>query len=333
MSFHFLRPYYLFSALPLLGILWILYKRIDYSNTWRRACDPNLLPHLLNSDTTKQRRFSLFLFLIAGLLTVFALAGPTWSRRPIPMFRNMTARVIVLDLSPSMLAEDIPPNRIERARYKLLDILKQSRAVQTGLIVFSGEPYVVTPLTQDSNTIAAMVPSLSPYIMPSPGNDMKGALLLAAKLIRQGAQGHGEILLITDNQAKSATLATVEKLSAHGINTSVLGIGTREGAPIPLARNNYLQNAKGDILISKLDTKNLNTLAHAGGGRYATFTNSDHDLNALLKAPTELHEQQNAVRVHLMEMAWIDRGRDVLLLLLPIVALAFRRGWFDSLML
>ena len=116
-------------------------------------CDAELLPYLLQEKAVNQSRWPLTTGAIAALLVIIALAGPTWQRVPSPVFRNESALVIALDLSRSMDAEDIKPSRLIRARYKIADILKQRKDGQTALLVYAGDAFTVTPLTDDTETI------------------------------------------------------------------------------------------------------------------------------------------------------------------------------------
>ena len=169
-TFHFIRPYWLFLLIPLLLIvIFFLQNRLSKSN-WEKICDPKLLPHLLIEKEGKQKHIPIYLLAIGGLLAIFALAGPTWERLPQPAFRDQSALVIALDLSRSMDANDIKPSRLIRARYKIADILKQRQEGQTALIVYAGEAFPVTPLTDDIDTITAQLSVLDTTIMPAQGS-------------------------------------------------------------------------------------------------------------------------------------------------------------------
>jgi Ca-activated chloride channel family protein len=197
--FHFIRPYWLLALIPLLIITRLLFKHKLQSGNWINVCDEALLPYILQKKPIKQSRLSLVGLSLASLLTIFSLAGPTWERIPSPAFRNDSGLVIALDLSRSMEAADIKPSRLIRARYKIEDILKARKDGQTALLVYAGDAFTVTPLTNDNATIASQLQALSPDIMPSAGSNMTLAVEKAIALLKQAGLQKGMILVITDS--------------------------------------------------------------------------------------------------------------------------------------
>ncbi|MCW8982993.1 MAG: VWA domain-containing protein, partial [Gammaproteobacteria bacterium] len=150
--FHFLRPDWLWALIPLAIVLLLWYRREGKSRSWQNYCDPELLPFLMVGSEVGRSHLLMVTGGLAGLLTIIALAGPTWEQRPQPLFRAQSAMVIALDLSLSMNATDVRPNRLDRAKLKLRDILERRKEGQTGLLVFAAEPFVVSPLTTDTAT-------------------------------------------------------------------------------------------------------------------------------------------------------------------------------------
>ncbi|MFO1351035.1 MAG: VWA domain-containing protein [Gammaproteobacteria bacterium] len=325
LQFHFLRPVWLLALAPLAGLLWLLYAQRGADSAWRNACDPQLLAYLLVVRNTGNSKLKLWLLGLAWLIAVIALAGPVWLQRPHPLFQALAARIIVLDLSRSMLADDFKPSRLMRARFKINDILARSSEGQTGMVVFAGDAFVVAPLTRDTATIAALLPVLEPAVMPVQGGRITLGLRKAAELLGQAGFRHGEILLVTDSTDLDAP-ATAQALRAQGLRLNVLGVGTPAGAAIPLDEGQLLKDASGNIVIARLDTAALAALAHAGGGYYATISTDDQDLRTVLAPPdsgwdTETQRtDQNAER-------WREEGPWLVVLLLPVAAFAFRRGW------
>lgn len=323
-TLHFIRPEWLYALIPL-GCLWSwLAWRRSRRSQWEVACDAHLLPYLLTTAQPAHQRLPLTLLALGWLLAVFAMAGPSWREQMIPVYRSDTARVIVFDLSTAMDATDLPPSRLERARYKLIDLLKQTKEGQTALVVFSSEPYVVSPLTQDTRTLLEMVPDLSPALMPVQGQDLSRALTLAAKLLTQAGVTTGDIVVMTAATVKSADQMTAQQLHAKGYRISVLGVGSAKGTPIHTQAGNYLQDDKGAIIISQLDKQGLQQLATAGGGRYADFSNDQSDLTALIPpaTTTEKAASEETTTSHRQ-----DDGRWLAILLLPLAACGLRRGW------
>jgi len=329
-NFHFIRPWWFLMLLPMAYVVWKLLTQLKRDAKWSAICDPHLLPHLLNSTNKKKRAFPLILLAVAWAIAVTALAGPTWQKQTIPVYQSKLARIIVVDSSESMLTTDVQPSRMVRARYKILDLLDHIKDGQVGMVAFAEQAYTVSPLTQDANTIAAMVPELSPYIMPVQGSNIAAGLQKAAQLLQQGGAQNGEIILVTDSKATSRDIKAAENIAKHGDSISVLAIGTTKGAPIKLPNGQFLQNQSGGIVISKLDVASLKKLAYVGGGRYASFTNNNTDLETVLQSSLQNRLVSHAEKMHEKTSRWHDEGGWLILLLLPIALIGFRRGWISE---
>ncbi|MDD1615167.1 MAG: uncharacterized protein CG439_245 [Methylococcaceae bacterium NSP1-2] len=323
-DFHFIRPYWLLAILPAVIVVVLMMRNKLSRGNWSACCDAELLPFLLQEKVVNQSRVWLSLGFIATLLVIVALAGPTWQRLPSPVFRNDAALVIALNLSPSMDAADIKPSRLTIARYKIADILKQRKDGQTALLVYSGDAFTVTPLTDDTNTIDSQLAALTTDIMPSQGNNTAAVLEKAEALFKQSGLQNGQILLITDAIDLDEALPAVKKLD--NFQLSVLGVGTEDGAPIALPEGGFLKDNQGSIVVTKLNSSDLSTLAQAGHGIYQTLTTNDDDIQTLLKTFDNSVQQQDKVDNNLMLEQWNDKGAWLLLLVLPLGALFFRKG-------
>lgn len=327
--FHFIRPYWFLAIIPMAIMLWTLRKHLTAGDNWQKVIDKHLLPHLLLSNSKSRNYWPLYLISLIWFIAIFSMAGPTWSKKPQPVYRSQVAKLILLDLSPSMLAQDLKPSRIARARYKIMDILKGYPEGQTGMAVFSSEAYTVSPLTNDTRTIAAMVPVLSPKIMPAIGINMGTGLKKAEKLLQQANAKTGTIILITDSIPSAATFAEARKIHRAGYKISVLAVGTKAGAPIPNANGGFITQ-QGKTYIAKLNIKALEKLARVGGGRFSSFSNSDKDITYLMQPSLAEHSLAKAKKTDANTDLWKDQGRWFLLLLLPLMLLLFRRGWLEE---
>ncbi|HEU4616436.1 MAG TPA: VWA domain-containing protein, partial [Gammaproteobacteria bacterium] len=283
---------------------------------------------LTGPNVLRERRWPIAAALAAWILATLALAGPAWQRVPVPAFRTNEALVVALDLSRSMDAADLQPSRLARARLKLLSLLERRTGGQTGLVVFSANAFTVTPLTTDTRTISSLVGALTTDIMPSQGSYIEAGLDKAASLLKQANANEGEILLISDADVSAQALEKARALRRDGIRTSVLAVGTENGAPIPERNGGFLTDRSGRVVVPRLDTRGLGELAQAAGGRFAVLTADDRDLDVL-----EPVQQAGAVEpppssddAHKADV-WLDGGRWLALLLLPLVAAGFRRGW------
>lgn len=323
-DFHFLRPWCLLAVLPAALFLILLVKHRQGRGNWSEVCDAELLPFILQDKPLQQSRGHLFGAGFAVLLAIMALAGPTWQRLPGPAFRNDAALVIALDLSKSMDAADIKPSRIGKARYKIADILKQRKDGQTALLVYGGDAFTVTPLTNDTATIDSQLTALTTDIMPSPGSNTSVALNAAVALLRQAGLAKGHILLVTDGVD-----ADVAEQAEHWLGDyrlSVLAMGTPEGAPIQLQGAGFLKDAKGSIVVAKLDEAALSTLARHGRGIYQPVTANDADVEHLGRLFNSADTGGENLDSNLLLQQWDEKGPWLLLLILPWAALQFRKG-------
>jgi Ca-activated chloride channel family protein len=334
-QFHFVYPLWLLALPPLAALVWLLSERSGDNNAWHRVVDPNLLPLLLSSGGGRSSRITLWLLGIGWLIAVLALADPTWEKRPQPLFETQQARVIVLDLSRSMNVGDLKPSRLFQARLKVEDILDRKDEGQTGLVVFAGDAFSVVPLTRDAKTLRAMLRVLEPELMPAQGSRADLGLKRAGELLKQAGAPRGDILLITDGIQSNAAIDQASQLNRQGYRVSVLGVGTPEGAVIPDGKGGTLRDQQGNTVIVRLDEQRLRQLASAGGGRYARLQSSDRDLDQILASPSQ-PQLGGAVKTDKSDMTrhrWKEQGPLLALLLLPLGALAFRRGWLLGLLL
>lgn len=339
-DFHFLRPDWFYALIPLTLLLWWLWSRHGQRSRWEGVCDSELIQPLLTGGKGTGPRLPLTLLALGWLLAVTALAGPSWTKLPQPVLAKQQARVIVLDLSRSMDAADLKPSRLAQARFKTLDLLKAIDEGQTGLIAYAGEPFTVSPLTDDSATIAALLPSLDTTLMPAAGTRTDLALAQAGRLLQQAGVSHGQVILIGDGVAPlQASLKQARQLRADGHRLSVLAVGTRSGAPIPTQQGGFLSDHNGAIVIPRLDPQPLETLAAQGGGQLIMMDSSGKDIDQLLATSVlsldtdTKSDTSDSMLSSLHADLWREQGPWLLLLLLPLAALGFRRGWLGVLLL
>ena len=316
-DFHFIRPYWLLAVIPLIMIVWQRYHHQLNRGNWASVCDPQLLPHILIGDDKQQKTWAVYMIGCMGILTILALAGPTWLRLPQPVFRDQSALVIVLDLSRSMDAVDIKPSRLARAKFKIADILKRRQEGQTALIIYAGDAFTVSPLTDDTKTISAQLAILNTDLPPIQGSRTNVAIAKAVDLLQQAGMNKGHILLITDG------IKTLDKIKDYHI--SILGIGTQDGAPIPLAKGGFQKDNNGAIVIAKIDNVSLRNMAY--GGMYQDISLNDSDINALLDFFDNTLLNTQSEKQSFKIDTWHEQGPWLLLLILPLAALAFRRGY------
>jgi Ca-activated chloride channel family protein len=324
-DFHFIRPEWLL-AIPVIIVLAVLLARRQLgAGHWRDVVDPELMPYVLSRTPGRGVDWRWWMLGVAGIVAAVAMAGPAWQRIEQPVFRAEQALVVALDLSRSMDAQDIAPSRLARAKLKILGMLERRQSGQTALLVYSSNAFTVTPLTDDTDTIAALVNSLTTDIMPSRGSYPEVGIRKGQALLEQAGVGYGEVLLVTDGGSSPAAEKAARDLRDAGFSLSILGVGTREGAPIPRLAGGFVTDKRGNIAVARLEERGLMDLAAAGGGRFALLGPDDSDIDHLLSG--EVRAASVASDDSLASDQWREEGPWLVLLLLPLAAMAFRRGW------
>ena len=326
-DFHFLRPAWLVAIIPAIIFVVAMWRVNSNITAWDKAIDKNLLPFLLDRSKNAAQRTPLLLLLLAWIVSTIAMAGPVWEQLPQPVQKREDAIVIVMDLSLSMFAPDHNPSRLDLAKRKLRDILALREEGQTALVVYAGDAHTVTPLTDDVVTIDALVPSLSPNIMPLFGSDPIPAIDMAISLLDDVESTDGRILLMTDGiSGFDQEQLITEQVQDTNYELLVLGIGTEEGAPIRTSDGSFLTDETGAMVIPTLNKNVLQSLANRVNGRYHDIQLSDADLAYLLTENPLLNDEE-LTEVEEEFDVWNEAGPFLLLLVLPLCALSFRRGW------
>ena len=327
LGFSFLRPWWLPVLIPAAVLLVLLYW-----HGWRHSAWEKLLPRALQSWLLQRysggghkKRFAALG--ITWALAILALAGPALQTTSELQRVDDNALVIVLDLSRNMLSNDIPPDRLEQARFKIRTLMQDYADSQLSLIVYAGSAHRVTPLSRDNATLTNLLSTLDPGIMPVDGQAVGSALTLARQAIQQYPRDTSHILLLTSGLDADGQQQLAEHAAALGSQLSILGVGTRSGAPVPLPEGGFLRDDQGRILLPRLNSQQLMTLARQHGARYHNITVGERDLNYLLQP---LQSTTRAVASEHLTLA--DQGHWLVLLLLPIAALGARRGWLGLLL-
>ncbi len=326
-AFHFLHPAWLLALPALLLFAAALSRRGQRNPTWSRLVDAQLQPLVCLSSTGHGRSPVLWLSLI-WTLAVLALAGPAWRRRQSPAFRVPAAWVIVLDLSPSMAATDVAPDRVTRARYAIEDILLGARDARVGLVVFAGEPHTVAPLTTDVATVRLLLKPLDPSLMPESGHLLAPALDQAGRLLRADLGGHGQVIVLTDGSVDPAeAMRAAARLRQQGATVNIVGIGTPQGAPEPDGSGGFVKDQAGRTVLTRLAIDELRRIAAAGGGRLVPLAG----LSGLIAQLQAEHSRTLTARASAVPRLRVPRFLDGGIWLLPPLiifgALLARRGW------
>ena len=324
MEFHFLRAGWILLIPISILLIFFFKRRMLTIGNWEKLIDKRLLPYVMSRRQLSDNQYKWWLISLISVLSIIALAGPTWERIEQPSFRTDQSLVIALDLSRSMNAQDITPNRLTRAKLKILDILERRQGAQVALIVYSANAFTVTPLTSDTDTIIALINSIDTSIMPSRGSYPALAIDKGLQLLNQASVSNGEIILVTDGGITSDSFSSAQKLRDEGYRLSALGIGSMNGAPIPKEAGGFITDNTGQITISRLEVDDLRDLVEIGGGSYTSITSNDQDIDTLLsEVYSAVRESDDSVTTD----QWKEFGPWLLLIVVPFGSLLFRKGW------
>ncbi|SNY17489.1 Ca-activated chloride channel family protein [Pseudomonas sp. LAMO17WK12:I6] len=322
---HWFRPWWLL-LLPLLGwLIWQLWHRQKRAGRWQMILPPAFHATLLSGGNGRASKLPWVALGVAWLLTIVALLGPSWERVEQTSQKPADPLVVVLELTPEMLATDSPPTRLEQARRKLFDLLQVRSDAQTAIVVYAGSAHTLVPLSDDLATSRNLLDALKPSLMPESGHRADLGVSKALALLKQGALGQGRILLIGSSLTEEERQGIRRALGEQSAQLLMLGIGTAEGAPIAQEDGSFLKDEQGAIRVPQLDSPSLGAFLASVGGEYHSARLDESDLRALglLDGPRSLRDDGQTVRLD----TWADQGYWLLLPLLLLAACAGRRGW------
>jgi Ca-activated chloride channel family protein len=321
-----LRPGWLLALPAGLALLAWWWRVRAGAGPWRRQVDAELLAHLAGRAPAWSGRLALGAAGMTLILVCAALAGPTWRAQPAPLYRDLSARIVVLDLSPSMDAVDVVPSRLERARAAIVTLLREAADAQVGLVVFGADAFTVAPLMNDPSALVHLLASLGTGTLPRAGSRPDLGLEMARMLLERAGVVAGDVVLVGDSAGDERTRAAARRLLGAGFPLSVLGVGTPHGGPVRLASGAFAKSEGGDILVAQPEFAALERVAQAGGGRFhllgAETPRFARGAQAWAASPAA-----SAAESQLRQ----DDGVWFVLLALPFAALLFRRGWLAGL--
>ncbi|MGB5833442.1 MAG: VWA domain-containing protein [Thiohalocapsa sp.] len=328
MGFHFAEPGWFWGLLVLPPVAWWLWRTAARAakGPVHRYADAHLLPHLSGSRAlkTSERRRRYFAWAGLWLLLLTAMAGPRWDYEDVRLFHPGDNLLLLLDVSRSMAVADVAPSRLGRARQEIQDLIMLNRRVRLGLIAFASVPHVISPVTEDSQTILLALPALSTDLARLQGSRLHASLDRAEVLLDALPEDSGRsLLLITDGDFDEPGLPErVAGLFERGIRLHVLGVGSEVGGDVPGPRGQPLVDAAGQPVSSSLNKAQLRALADAGGGLYQLADYRDDDSLAVLDAaavsrlPAEGGDERTRI--------WYDRFYLPVLLLVALLLPRFK---------
>ena len=323
----FARPLWLLGLLPAGVLLVLLYRRGWRRSGWEQLLPTHLHDWLLQQHAGGHHRLRFIALGVTWVLALLALAGPVLEASGESRRLQDGALVIVLDVSRNMLSNDLPPNRLQRARYKIRNVIQEHGDSEMALVAFAGSAHRVAPLSSDHGTLTSLLAALEPDIMPAEGQDVGQALALARQMIEQRPRSSSQILLVTSGLDSDGRAALAEHAQALGSQLAILGVGTTSGAPVPLAEGGFMRDDQGRILLPRLNGQQLAALARQHGARYHGISVGNRDLDYLLQPLRNIASAESDTQRLLL-----DQGHWLVLLLLPFAALGARRGWLGLLL-
>lgn len=322
-GFHFAQPWWLLLLLLIPALLaWLHWSRpVRKRGREYLYADAELLPHLTGEASSGASRDwkVLFAWSMAWALLVIAMAGPRWDYERIPAFQPAAELVVLLDISASMNIQDVRPSRLARAKQELQDLLRLNPGIRVGLVAFATVAHVVSPLTEDMETLQNALPPLSTELVRLQGSRLVNALEKASLLFPEEKKKRvtRHLLLITDGDFDEPGIEQkIGALREQGIHLHFLGIGTEGGGPVP-----YITSPGGQVIFSRLKVEELQRLAELGGGLFLTAQYHEEDISRILE---EVLREADNIRIEGQPTRiWNERFYLPLILVAPLLLYLF----------
>jgi Ca-activated chloride channel family protein len=312
LQFHFLRPWFLLALVPAVGLFFWNIQVQRSNNQFFAHFAPHLLPFLLVGDRHKNIIKPEPVLLMFWLFSIFSLAGPSWQREPSPFVEDQAALIIVLKVTATMTASDIPPSRLVRSGQKISDLLNLRKGAKSALIAYAGSAHRVMPLTTDSNIIVSFARELSPEVMPKEGDNVVEALTLAGAILNE-AQASGEILLITDSIPVEQEVELRKFAEKNHYPVQVLVMAAPPGT----------SQEMGAVEAPPLNRKEIRRLTKVMGAAEVEVTASPNDvetINTRIKQSYQKRMMKEGER-------WRDGGYYFIPVIILLGLFWSRRGW------
>ena len=282
----------MFGNLKFLWLLWLI-PGLLFFYMWatnkknlliEKFVSKDLKDKLLLGFSRTRQRFKIFLILMVITLSVLALIRPKWGFHWEEIKRKGVDIVVALDVSKSMLAEDVSPNRLERAKREIIDLINLLQGDRLGLVAFSGTSFIQSPLTLDYGAVKIFLDDLDTDLIPVPGTAIADAIEKSIKAFDPDDGKSRVIILITDGEDHmNNPLEAAQRANEQKIKIYTIGIGAQEGAPIPDQGGGFKKDNKGNVVLTQLDETSLQKIALETGGSYVRSVSGDLDLENIYK--------------------------------------------------
>ncbi|MBK1791710.1 vWA domain-containing protein [Persicirhabdus sediminis] len=310
---HFLRPEWFWLLIPFALISYLQWRSADLARQWQGVIAPHLLPRMVVSGSQRQLISPLWVSVVVLPMLVVALAGPSWTRGESPFAVDSASLVIAVDLGDSMAGKDLQPDRLQRARSKILELSQARGDASTALLAYAGSGHTVLPLTNDTNVLLHYLEALQVGMMPKQGKAPESILPMARDLL---AAGGGTLLLIGDGATENSTEAFRALHDDAGIQLIVWGMGKTQAELNEDAKRGLKNEAQ------PLNESELKALAGAGGGVYQKVSAGDQDVAQILQQIDRHYELSGN-----SSQPWEDGGYYLVWPIVLLFLLWFRKGW------
>jgi Ca-activated chloride channel homolog len=295
--FRFAHMEYLWGLLiiPILGLFFI-WSRIARKKALRKFGNIQTIKELMPYASNSRPALKFFILMLALAFLITGAARPQFGSKLKKVKREGIELMIALDVSNSMKAEDIQPNRLERAKRAISRLVDRLSNDKIGLIVFAGEAYIQLPITSDYNSAKLFLNSVDTEIVPTQGTAIGAAINMGIRSFTPEGDANKAIIVITDGENhEDDPVAAAQEATDNGIIVHTIGMGLPQGSPIPIFRNgqkDYLKDREGNVVVTKLDEAMLEKIATAGKGIYVRANNAQVGLNALFDEINKMEKEE-----------------------------------------
>lgn len=327
---------YLLIILPFVAIFYF-YSNYRRTKRLRKYGDPELLSMLMPEASAHRPVFKFWVLWIALGLSIVMLARPQFGTRLEKVKRSGIETIIALDISNSMLAEDVVPSRLEKAKSLISRLVSNFNDDKVGLIVFAGDAFTQLPITSDYISAKMFLESITPSLISSQGTNIGEAIRLAIKSFTPQEKVGRAIIVITDGENhEGGAVEAAKEAASKGVKVFVLGIGSPDGSPIPLeGSNDYRKDNQGNVIVTRLNEQMCREVAQAGNGVYIRVDNSSSAQSLLQKEIDKLTKRDLESTVYsnyneqFPALAWII----IVLLIIEVVVLDKKNPLFKNIKL
>ena len=327
---------YLLAGIPALVIIYIIANEIKKKSI-KKFGDPSVVTQLMPDMSGSRSHLKFTVLTLALIFIIFALSGPQFGSRLREAKRKGIEIIIALDISNSMLAEDIKPDRLERSKQAILRLLDQMENDRIGLIVFAGDAYIQVPITTDYDGARMFLNNIGTDIVSRQGTAIDKAIILAGNSFTQDAEANKAIVIISDGENHEGdAIQAAEQANEKGIRVYTIGIGSHDGAPIPIKgayyQKEFLKDRQGNVVTSRLNSKMLSQIAVAGRGKYYHATSTNVGLNKLFTDLNKLDKVDIETKVYseyeeqFPALVWMALG----LIALDFLILGRKNKWLKN---